>query len=681
MRTTKGVAILVYAVLFLFFLQLLSDFVGAVYAFGLMVTNIPPEIASLLFLFSPLLLILLHRGVAQEPPAWLMVVLGEAVLLCRVVEPLLDTRGRMLVAGLGASLFLIFFPLYLWHAGRKEDQARAWLMGAGLTMALALSIAFRSLNSGFDLSTGGWFQLIGLALALAAGLLMPRLFAAQGHSGVRTGKPSDELGGSPSRTRISGLAVGVMAVFTLLYFAFSSPTVVSRWTGANYLLILAVITAVLTLFTWIVNRQQLRPTRLAWPVLIGWNAVFALALALVALAHQPGFPAAASAYPLVEPRVPLLAQLPLLLALLLYPVLLVDFVLLTEALIAARPTLGRLGLAFGVGSLFLLLMIFAQVFTTTYDYFPVIGPAFRDQFWLVLLLPGLVLTLTVLLARRPVQGPADGPSVVKGTGAAFSVPLLVMVGLLGAISLGGAWLIGPRSPTTVNDRNVLRVLTYNIQQGYDETGRRSEEAQLSLIRRLAPDIIGLQESDNARIAGGNSDLVRTFADRLDMYSYYGPKTVAGTFGIALLSKYPIRNPQTFYVYSEGEQVAVIAAQVEVGDQVFNVYVTHLGNGGPLIQQEQFLETLAGKERVIAMGDFNFKPGGEQYELTTTVLDDSWWRRWPDGVDDQGVRPDALPFGWSWLDHIFVSPDVEVVDARYVLEPTSDHPPVTADITW
>ncbi|MGW8318154.1 MAG: endonuclease/exonuclease/phosphatase family protein, partial [Candidatus Promineifilaceae bacterium] len=434
-------------------------------------------------------------------------------------------------------------------------------------------------------------------------------------------------------------------------------------------------------FTWIANRQQLLPTRLACPLVVGLNAVFAVALALVALAHQPDFPGAASAYPLAEPQVTVLAQLPLLLALLLYPVLLVDFVLLTEALIAARPTLGSLGLAFGVGSLFLSLMIFAQVFTTTYDYIPVIGPYFRDQFWLVLLLPGLILTLAVLLARRPVQRPADGSGVTKGSGAAFSVPLVLLVGLLGAISLAGAWLIGPRPPTPVPGRNVLRVLTYNIQQGYDEMGRRGEAEQLSLIRRLAPDIIGLQESDNARIAGGNSDLVRTFADRLDMYSYYGPKTVAGTFGIALLSRYPIQEPRTFYVYSEGEQVAVIEAQIEVGDQTFDVYVTHLGNGGPLIQQKQLLETLAGKERVIAMGDFNFKPGSEQYELTTTVLDDSWWRQWPDGVDDQGVRPDALPFGWSWLDHIFVSPDVDVVDARYVLEPASDHPPVTADITW
>ena len=48
----------VYAVFFLFFFQLLADFVEAIYAFGLLGTNIPPEIVAVLLFFSPLLLLL-----------------------------------------------------------------------------------------------------------------------------------------------------------------------------------------------------------------------------------------------------------------------------------------------------------------------------------------------------------------------------------------------------------------------------------------------------------------------------------------------------------------------------------------------------------------------------------------------------------------------------------------------
>ena len=42
-----------------------------------------------------------------------------------------------------------------------------------------------------------------------------------------------------------------------------------------------------------------------------------------------------------------------------------------------------------MAALFLLLMVFFHVFTTVYDYVPVIGPLFRDRFWFVYLLAGL----------------------------------------------------------------------------------------------------------------------------------------------------------------------------------------------------------------------------------------------------------------------------------------------------
>ena len=77
--------------------------------------------------------------------------------------------------------------------------------------------------------------------------------------------------------------------------------------------------------------------------------------------------------------------------------------------------------------------------------------------------------------------------------------------------------------------------------------------------------------------------MRYFADNLGMYSYYGPSTTAGTFGIALLSKYPIVQAATFYLYSTGEQTACIQAVIAANGAFYNVFVTHLGNGGPMVQ--------------------------------------------------------------------------------------------------
>ena len=169
--------------------------------------------------------------------------------------------------------------------------------------------------------------------------------------------------------------------------------------------------------------------------------------------------------------------------------------------------------------------------------------------------------------------------------------------------------------------------------------------------------------------------MRYFADQLDMYSYYGPKTVPGTFGIALLSKYPIEKPRTFYMYSQGEQTATIAAQIQASGETLNIFVTHLGNGGPIMQQEAILGEIDGLDHVIAMGDFNFRPDSEQYLLTTDQLEDAWLSKWPQGIDDHGFNPTDR------IDHAFVSPEITIDDARYLTEPESDHPALMVDISW
>jgi len=97
---------------------------------------------------------------------------------------------------------------------------------------------------------------------------------------------------------------------------------------------------------------------------------------------------------------------------------------------------------------------------------------------------------------------------------------------------------------------------------------------------------------------------------------------AGTFGVALLSRFPIRNARTLYLWSLGEQTAAIAAEIEAAGRVFNVFVTHLGNGGPREQLDDLLGAVVGRENAIVMGDFNFAPGTEQYGAATSALEDA-----------------------------------------------------------
>ena len=163
-------------------------------------------------------------------------------------------------------------------------------------------------------------------------------------------------------------------------------------------------------------------------------------------------------------------------------------------------------------------------------------------------------------------------------------------------------------------------MTYNIQQGFDAEGNKNLEGQLAVIRTVNPDILGLQESDTARVANGNVDAVRYFADNLNMYSYYGPTTTTGTFGIALLSKYPIQNPTTFFMYSTGEQTATIHAEISKGGKTYQVFVTHLGNDGPMFQVEDLLTRIQGSGIMSSSWAIStLDPTTDQYALMTQTL--------------------------------------------------------------
>ena len=654
--------IVLSSLMFLVFFQLLTDFVAGIYAFALLGTSIPLEITAFVLLFSPA--ILWVRGKALKGKA--LVVAGELALICRVIEPMLDTRGRMLVAGVGASILLVFLPSLLWSKSTRLVNWGGLALPAGLAGGVGLSILLRSLNSGVDLSLDGVLLWVGWVLTAIAALLLAVLLPARLSAPVL-----DESPGSaehPSRGRVVGLCLGLMGVLVAFYYAFTSPAVIARWTEGNYLLIVLLAAGSLALFSLTMALKPAWYIGISPLVLVAFNLVFVISLIMTILPHQLNFPGDPGEYPFFEPAVSPQAMLPLVLTLLLYPVLIIDFLKIGQTLISIKPAPRTLGSGFTLASLYLLLMIFAHIFTTTYDYIPVVGPYFRDKFWLVYLVAGLVPTLMVLLTewKKLPKGQAEQDQVIR---PGFAWGLLLVAALATA---GVAWGAA-RSGAEPGGRPTLRVMTYNIRQGYSETGLKNYAGQLELIRQAAPDILGLQESDTDRIANGNADSVRYFADRLGMYSYFGPKTVTGTFGVALLSVYPIQNPRTFYMYSEGEQTATIEAQIVVGGKIYNVYITHLGNGGPIIQQEAVLQAVGDKDDVIVMGDFNFRPDTDQYQLTTSRLDDAWLVRWPSGVDDQGFNPDRR------IDHIFVSPGFVIDDIRFITDPQSDHPALVAEI--
>jgi len=655
-RTTFETVVL-YGLLFTVFFWLLTRFVEAVYTLGLLGVEIPPEVASVALLFSPLALVAFPQLLAGRNARRTALVCLAGALICQAAAPLLPTRARMLVAGLGVGLFLVGLPALL------RLRAAGPTMGGGLILAGLVSLGLRVMNSGSG-PLGGTLALgINGAVVVVALALLFRLPQVEEAEATETADaPAAGAGGF---WRVAGLYLGMFCALVLLYYGFLTPVVISRWTGVSFVWAHGLTFGSLALFGglwlgWPRFRALLAPR-----VLLVWSVLFALALALALLPFQVEFPTDPAAYPFYAPRPGLPAYAGLFVALVLHPIIYSGFARLVGALVRERPAPRHLAGAAALAALFLLVMIFAQVLTTVYDYMPVVGPLFRDRFWQVIYLPAAGLALALLLVRPSARGSAPELPRIDPRWLGLALAGVFVAGLLPAL---------PKAvPEATQDGGTLRVMTYNIQQGYDTRGENAYNDLLQTIRAQNPDILGLQESDTARIANANGDVVRYLANGLGMYSYYGPDTTTGTFGIALLSRYPIENPRTFFMYSEGEQTAAILAEVRADGETYTILVTHLGNGGPLIQQQQVLVEIAMQDNVIAMGDFNFRPSAEQYRQTTALFSDAW------ETAAQQIPPQAGFDAAQRIDHVFLSPALRAVRAEYLPEGISDHPGLVVDV--
>jgi endonuclease/exonuclease/phosphatase family metal-dependent hydrolase len=327
-----------------------------------------------------------------------------------------------------------------------------------------------------------------------------------------------------------------------------------------------------------------------------------------------------------------------------------------------------------LGSLALVLLVFMQVFTNVWGYVEPVSPWFRNKFWLPYsLMAGIVTILTV--GRHKVREDA-GEKNSRSVHWAW-------VAFLGAVFLGTAlsavWTTRVR--TFDSNKSSLLVMTYNIQQANDIFGERSYPHQLNLMQRLSPDIIALQESDSTRVSLNNNDYVRYYAGRLGYYSYFGPKTVTGTYGTALLSKYPLENTRTVFSYSDQDEIGTAVVEVEVGGRRFTIYDVHPDGSdmAKLVFAQTLLDQSKNQPYVIALGDYNLRDYEEAYKLIDSAYTNAWTSVYPSEISLDGVDMS----GENRIDHIFLSSSLSVRNPVYIMPPDSatDHPVHWAEIYW
>ena len=220
-----------------------------------------------------------------------------------------------------------------------------------------------------------------------------------------------------------------------------------------------------------------------------------------------------------------------------------------------------------LGCLVLILLVFAQIFSNVWGYIQPVSLFFRGKFWLAFFLPAGGISLLAWLA---------GNARLSGDGEPAGRFPWAWAVLLAGICLGTLAGALPVKHFQVQslDRPSITVMTFNIQAANDANAQKSFERQLAIIRKVSPDIVAMQETDTARISLNNNDYVRFYADNLGYYSYYGPSTVAGTFGTAILSKYPLRNTRSVYTYSDTDEIGVAEAEIEVDGLPITIYDVH-----------------------------------------------------------------------------------------------------------
>ena len=219
-------------------------------------------------------------------------------------------------------------------------------------------------------------------------------------------KSTDEE--SPAKFgKILLLALGLSSVFIVIWFTFISPTVISRWTEGNYIGIIVGVLVMLTLFiVGMILKPDLMNAIKSW-MLWAWNGLFAVSLTLTIMVHQiiPNyglfFPDNPAAYPIVAIPTTLAHHIPLVLMILLSPIIYIDFILLSRELLKIKPKPAKVGGGFALGAgLYIVIMIFMQVLPNVWGYLRPISTGFRDLYWLAFLIPGLFVTLSILLVKK-----------------------------------------------------------------------------------------------------------------------------------------------------------------------------------------------------------------------------------------------------------------------------------------
>ncbi len=260
--------------------------------------------------------------------------------------------------------------------------------------------------------------------------------------------------------------------------------------------------------------------------------------------------------------------------------------------------------------------------------------------------------------------------------AIFAIIFILICGCFGI-------LLGTRIYSQPSASNPT-LMVYNIHNAVGVDAKFDIDRIVDIFKAEDPDIIGLNEVDLGYVKTGWIDLPSYFAQKLNMYYYYGP-TFYKHYGNLILSKYPILEAETFalpVIVDGAEPRAVIRAVIDINGTRWTVYVTHLStkHEDRLAQVDYnysnsvvSLINRSAFDHVVWMGDFNFDFNSTEYLMLNASVN-KFRDTYPFVNSDPGYTggfdDDAVPH--RRIDYILCSPDLVPTESKVMCSIASDH---------
>ena len=275
----------------------------------------------------------------------------------------------------------------------------------------------------------------------------------------------------------------------------------------------------------------------------------------------------------------------------------------------------------------MVLILFLHVSAGNWAFMPSFLVFTRGQAATTIFLAGLLLPLSSLKLNLPsitIERPSNVLNSVR------IILLAVVVVSMAGIN-ANELLVVRTSP----DSSRLKIMTFNIHQYFSigQTGLYNLEQVRDVILESGADVVGLEESEGARISSSNVNGVQWLAHKTGMkYYYYGPPTSAQVYGVSLLSRFPILNAHyvNLPVEQSIERVAIVV-EIDTGELAgkLPIIVTHFQTPKYTVdrynQAVKIIDITHNFPYAIILGDFNTHPDitDQTFELLNSSFSDAW----------------------------------------------------------